>query len=271
MRQIARRLWVIAHRGGSALAPENTIAAFEASLRAGTDMLEVDVRLTADGHMVIHHDRHLGRTAGVSRLVADCSLEELRCMDVGSYFGERFAGERILTLSEVLDWARGRARLLLDLKLEPYHEAEIIEDITARGMEFDVVLGTRSLQSLKEVKALCPAIRTLSLARSLWATQDMVDERVEFVRLWHEWVTPAHVQRFHERGIPVWVMTGGRHSPGVGDTTMEELRQLRMAAVDGVILNDPRLAVRVNREEVGVEEVVLGAEPSGGAVGGVHR
>jgi len=186
MKEITRRLWVIAHRGGSALAAENTMAAFCASTEAGADMLELDVRLTADDHLVIYHDQELTRTAGIDRRVVDCSLRELRLLDVGSYFNDDLASERIPTLPEVLDWARGRARLLLDLKLEPHHEAQVIKEIVSRKMEFDVVLGTRSLESLRAMKSLCPLIRTVSLARSLWATQDMVDERVEFVRLWHE-------------------------------------------------------------------------------------
>ena len=257
MKEITRRLWVIAHRGGAALAAENTMAAFRASTEAGADMLELDVRLTADNHLVIYHDQELTRTAGISKRVVDCSLRELQLLDVGSYFNEGLAGERVPTLPEVLDWARGRARLLLDLKLEPQHEAQIIKEIVARRMEFDVVLGTRSLESLRAMKSLCPLIRTVSLARSLWATQDMVDERVEFVRLWHEWVTPEHVQRFHDMGLPVWVMTGGRHSPDVGETTMEELRELRAAAVDGVILNDPTLAIEANRELLGITEPII--------------
>jgi len=254
MKEITRRLWVIAHRGGAALAAENTMAAFRASAEAGADMLELDVRLTADNHLVIYHDQELTRTAGISRRVVDCSLKELQLLDVGSYFNEGLAGERVPTLPEVLHWARGRARLLLDLKLEPHHEAQIIKEIVVRRMEFDVVLGTRSLESLRAMKSLCPLIRTVSLARSLWATQDMVDERVEFVRLWHEWITPEHVQRFHDMGLPVWVMTGRRHSPDVGETTMEELRELRAAAVDGVILNDPTLAIEANRELPGIPD-----------------
>ena len=254
MKEATRRLWVIAHRGGAALAAENTMAAFRASTEAGADMLELDVRLTADNHLVIYHDQELTRTAGISRRVVDCSLKELQLLDVGSYFNEGLAGERVPTLPEVLDWARGRARLLLDLKLEPHHEAQIIKEIVARRMEFDVVLGTRSLESLRAMKSLCPLIRTVSLAHSLWATKDMVDERVEFVRLWHEWITPEHVQRFHDMGLPVWAMTGGRHSPDVGETTMEELRELRAAAVDGVILNDPTLAIEANRELLGIPD-----------------
>jgi glycerophosphoryl diester phosphodiesterase len=236
------------------------MAAFHASAMAGADMLELDVRLTSDGHLVAHHDSSLVRTAGVSGRIEDLTLEQLRSLDVGSHFESRFARERIPTLKEVLDWAKGRVKVLLDLKLDRGGEGQVVEEVVIRNMELDVVLGSRTIDALRTIKALCPSIRTLSFARSLWATQDMVDARVEIVRLWRDWVTPAHVQRFHDMGLPVWVMTGGRNPIDVGEASKEGLVTLRAAAVDGVILNDPRLAIAMNCESPAVAETsVLGA------------
>lgn len=258
-----RRLWIVAHRGGAALAPENTMAAFRAAARAGVDMLEVDVRMTSDGHLVAHHDSTLARTAGVNGHIADYTLEQLRSLDVGRHFEGRFAGERIPTIRDVLLWAKARIKLLLDLKPDLNSEAQVIEEIVNTGMELDVVLGARTIESLRAIKALCPLIRTLSFARSLWATQDMVDARVEIVRLWRDWVTHAHVQRFHDMGLPVWVMTGGRNPPDVGETNEEELRILQAAAVDGIILNDPEIATVLNSESPPVAQAAAPAmDPS---------
>jgi len=243
MSETACRLWVIAHRGGAALGPENTLAAMRASVEAGADMLEVDVQNTSDGRLVICHDRLLERTSGVDLDVVDCTLPEVRVLDVGSHFGSEFEGERIPTLVEVLDWAHGRTRLLLDLRLESGHESQVIGEIVARRMEFDVVLGIHTVESLRAVRAICPSLRVVSLARSLWATQDMVDERVDLVRLWQEWATPDHIRRFHQMGVPVWVVTGGRSPETAGQATIEQLRALGSGGADGVILNDPRLAV----------------------------
>ena len=250
MTETAHRLWVIAHRGGAALAPENTMSAFRASAEAGADMLEMDIQSTTDDQLVVCHDRLLGRTSGLDLDVTDCTLAEVRILDVGSYFAPEFEGERIPTLTEALNWARGRIRLLLDLKLEPGEEAQIIREISAARMEFDVVLGVHSVDSLTTIRKLCPSLRTVSLARSLWITQDMVDERVDYVRLWEEWATPEHVQRFHLMGVPVWVMVGGRSPSSAGATTVEALRALKAAGVDGVILNDPRLALALNEEQL---------------------
>src|SRR5512132_2317510 len=90
-----------AHRGSSGNAPENTLAAFRLAAKVGVDMIELDVRLTADRHLVVFHDRRLGRTVRGSGPVWMKTLAELRDLDAGSWFGHRFRRERIPTLHEV--------------------------------------------------------------------------------------------------------------------------------------------------------------------------
>ncbi len=92
---------IIAHRGSSGSAPENTLAAFRLAVKAGVDMIELDVRLTADRHLVVFHDRRLGRTVQGSGPVWTKTLAELRALDAGSWFGSRFRGENMPTLQEV--------------------------------------------------------------------------------------------------------------------------------------------------------------------------
>lgn len=94
-------LLIIGHRGSCGEAPENTLAAFLLAERQGADMVELDVRLTRDGALVVFHDRRLGRTAPGWKRVNDVTLSRLRALDAGRWFSERFAGERIPTLQEV--------------------------------------------------------------------------------------------------------------------------------------------------------------------------
>src|ERR1041385_5287703 len=96
---------IIAHRGASAVAPENTMVAFRAAIAAGADGIEFDVRLTRDGIPVIIHDSTLRRTAGVAARVADLDWTELQRVDVGSWFtrsGNSFPNETIPSLEELL-------------------------------------------------------------------------------------------------------------------------------------------------------------------------
>jgi glycerophosphoryl diester phosphodiesterase len=107
---------VIGHRGAEAMAPENTWAALQAGYQAGADILEVDVQLTADGQAIVFHDFTLGPKLGDPRWVRNLAWEEIKDLDVGAWFAPSFAGERIPLLADVLDWARGRVVLWIDLK-----------------------------------------------------------------------------------------------------------------------------------------------------------
>jgi glycerophosphoryl diester phosphodiesterase len=113
---------VVGHRGNAAHAPENTLESFEQAVRAGADALEFDVHLTADGHVVVHHDATLGRTTGAAGEVAAFTLARLRALDAGATFTRdgvdrpyRGRGIRIPTLDEVLDAFPGLP-LLIEIK-----------------------------------------------------------------------------------------------------------------------------------------------------------
>jgi glycerophosphoryl diester phosphodiesterase len=110
------RILIVGHRGAEGVAPENTWAAIEAGYRAGADALELDVQLTRDGVAVLLHDFTLTRKLGDPRWLRDLDWDEVRALDVGRWFGPAFAGQRVPRLDEVLDWARGRVALQLDLK-----------------------------------------------------------------------------------------------------------------------------------------------------------
>jgi glycerophosphoryl diester phosphodiesterase len=103
---------VCAHRGRSGVAPENTLAAFEAAVDLGADFLELDVRRSADGEIVCIHDATVDRTTDGTGAVADLTLAELRALDAGSWKDARYAGERIPLLSAVL--AQIAPRLVVD-------------------------------------------------------------------------------------------------------------------------------------------------------------
>ena len=94
---------IIAHRGDAASAPENTLPAFRRAWERGADGIELDVRLTADGQLVVHHDRRLGRTNGGAGLVSNATLAEIRALDSGGWFGPEFRGQPAPTLDEVFE------------------------------------------------------------------------------------------------------------------------------------------------------------------------
>jgi len=107
---------VIAHRGASAYAPENTLAAFELAVEQGADMLEFDVHLSADDQPVVIHDETLGRTTSGAGRVRDHSLRQLKRLDAGSWRDARFRGQRLQSLQEVLERFRARIGFAVELK-----------------------------------------------------------------------------------------------------------------------------------------------------------
>jgi len=111
--------FLIAHRGASDAAPENTLAAFRLAWEEGADGIEGDFRLTADGRIVCIHDANTGRTAGKRHIVERCHWKTLSDLDVGSWKSKRFAGERIPLLEEVLEILPAGKRLFIEIKSGP--------------------------------------------------------------------------------------------------------------------------------------------------------
>ena len=155
---------IIGHRGAEALAPENTWAALAAGYQAGADLLEVDVQLSRDGQAVVFHDFSLQPKLGDQRWVRDLTWNDLQGLDVGSWFGPEFAGQRVPCLAEVLDWARERVPLWVDLKhgfVAPGDnrlEMTVLALIEAAGMVDRVVISSWDQVALARIKARQPEI-----------------------------------------------------------------------------------------------------------------
>ncbi|MCS7207460.1 MAG: glycerophosphodiester phosphodiesterase [Dehalococcoidia bacterium] len=133
-----RRPVVVAHRGAMAFAPENTIAAFTLALEQGAEVIELDVHLSKDGIPVVIHDHTLERTTNGKGLVSAHTFEALRTLDAGAWFDPAFAGQRILSLGEVLAWAQGRAYLKIELKTLPMRYPGIEEKVLVLLQRWDM-------------------------------------------------------------------------------------------------------------------------------------
>jgi glycerophosphoryl diester phosphodiesterase len=128
---------VIAHRGNSAHRPENTLASFASALEIGATWLELDVQLTKDGQVIVLHDATLDRTTSGSGPAAALTLQQVRALSAGypSRFGEAFSGERVPLLSEALAMARGRAKVLVEIKHDSVTDDERADGIEARTLQ----------------------------------------------------------------------------------------------------------------------------------------
>ncbi len=159
---------IIAHRGDSAHRPENTLASFKSALDLGADLLELDVQLSKDRHVVVIHDPSVDRTTDGHGLVADMTLATIRRLSAGypERFADRYPTEKVPTLSEVLVLARGRARVMIEIKKESVSETEDEDGIEARTiaavreakMEKNVLLISFDRRALRRAQRSAPEI-----------------------------------------------------------------------------------------------------------------
>lgn len=243
---MVQTLGIVAHRGASALAPENTLAAFRRARALGVLAIETDIRLSRDDGLILSHDEALTRLVGRPERTTDLDLAELRRIVVGTDAEE--GPQRLATPAELFALADGRIRFLLDLKLPTAGLPTLLAAIREAKVEESVILGVRTLPTLAAIKAEAPGIATLAFGQmraDVWA---LVAAGAGIARLWQPWVEATALARAAALGTPVWVMCSGTAAATNGEATVAELLALRRAGIDAVILNDPRLALTANAQ-----------------------
>jgi len=242
------RPWIIAHRGASAYAPENTLAAFQRAVELGAPFIETDLHLTRDARFVAFHDKVLQRTTNGQGSVHEYTLAELRELDAGKWFDRQFEGERIPTLDEVLRFARDKDVVFyLEIKYEAawgMHHALVAalreHDASARTIVISFDPGT-----LKSVRELDASMMVGLLGER--AEDDLVKMALAVgarqICPRHDIVTRELVERAHTEGLRVASWTVNK---------MEEMRAVLAAGVDGVITDVPdRLRALIEDSLVG--------------------
>jgi len=146
---------VIAHRAGRGIMPENTLTAIRNAIRLGVDYVELDIRATKDGHLVIMHDGKVDRTTNGTGAVKDLDFAAVRALDAGQKFAAKYAGEKVPTFDEVLALCHGKTHIYVDHKEAPV--AQMLTVIKKQGMEREVIIYNGP-EELKEWKKAAPRI-----------------------------------------------------------------------------------------------------------------
>lgn len=233
---------VIAHRGDSAYRPENTLASFASALELGAELVELDVQLTLDRHVVVLHDSSVDRTTDGTGEVGAMRLSELRRLSAGHprRFGDRYAGERIPTLAEALALLRGRARAMIEIKSDSVSddasggvEARTLAEVRRAGMEEDVALLSFDRRALLRCRGLAPEI-----TRGCLFQHAAVEEILEAAR------AVASTLVMPEKTLLSEELRDGARAAGVRVATWvvddpEELRTLARYDLFGVGTNRP--------------------------------
>ncbi len=244
---------VIARRGDLERAPENTLPAFESAIARGADGVELDVHLSRDGQLVVHHFYNLGATDDGQGLVGEHTLAELKALDSGSWYAEQFAGEPKPTLSEVFELCAGRASLEVDLKdSSPVFLHLVIEEVERFDLGGEVELTTAHYPLLTLVKELNGELRTgtffceppewmpVRLAQNHlldWA--ELLGIAVAHLDI--ALITPDFVDELHDRGFVVH---------GSNLDSVEQIQRGLNLGIDSLSTGQLGLALRLRDEFV---------------------
>jgi glycerophosphoryl diester phosphodiesterase len=242
---------IIAHRGASKAAPENTLAAVKQAIEEGTDWVEIDVQETADGEVVVFHDSDFMKVAGTNLKIWDATLEDLRDIDIGSWFGPEFKDQRVPTLGQVLDECKGKAGVNIELKYYGHDEKleqRVAEIVEAHDMVEHVVIMSLKPGAVSKMKSLRPDW-TVGLLMSVSAG-NLNKIEADFLAVNASFVDRRFVSSAHSAGkdVAVWTVNDG--------LTMSAMIS---RGVDGLITDKPALArsVLAQRAEMSPLERML--------------
>jgi glycerophosphoryl diester phosphodiesterase len=238
--QLDDRCRIVAHRGASLAAPENTLSSIRQAITDGADAVEIDVQETADGEIVVMHDRDFMKQAGNELKIWDATLADLADLDIGTWFAADFKDERIATLGQVLDECRGKCRVVIELKYYGHQQqleqrvAQIIDD---RHMASDVVVMSLEAAGVEKMKSLRPNFQ-VGLVLSV-AAGDLTKIDIDFLAVNARFADRRLINACHRLDREVYVWT-------VNDAAT--MSTMISRGVDYLITDDPVLARTVLAE-----------------------
>lgn len=200
---------LMAHRGNSALAPENTLAAFAKALQCRPQWIELDVHLSADGELIVMHDATVDRCTNGTGAIADLTLSELKQLDAGSWFGPQFVGEQVPTLAEVVELVGDRVRLNVEIKstADPESCRKTVEVLRQGGVLEQSMISSFGLQALLETRKLWPEGLLALITGKAEDLQIVLDNGLDWFNVEYSVVDAALLERVHEVGLGATIWT----------------------------------------------------------------
>lgn len=235
-----------AHRGASAYEPENTLRAFERAIPMGATLLELDIHLSREGHLMVIHYAEVSRTTNGVGYVSDMTLKQIKELDAGK-------GEQVPTLTEVIDLARGRAKLYIELKGQRTPDP-VVEMLNSMAFVDQVIVNSFYPLLIQKTKSLDPMIHTSMLIRREDREADFVEWALavaaEYVHpCWenemptpHKLLTAETIANIRTHGLGLIIWQEDRPS---------ELRELVKLGVDDICTNAPDILAAILREQKG--------------------
>ena len=236
---------VIAHRGFSGTAPENTLIAFKKALDLGVDMIELDVHLSKDGEVVVIHDDTLNRTTNGKGKVAEFTLKELKQLDAGSFLSPQFSAETIPTLKEVLQLVGGRAALIIELKKGEGSRYTLIDladrafqEAEKMGMLNQVLFVSFELSAIERIRERNPRVPVALNYGKDWNFPAEITggKPIPILSCRAGVLNQSNLSRAHKQGIRVFAWTLN---------TEEEMKQFLNMGIEGIITDHPDRLIKI--------------------------
>lgn len=245
-----RPVMVIAHRGFSGIAPENTLIAFQKAIDIKADMVELDITFSKDRHIIVIHDETLDRTTNGTGKVIDYTLAQLRKLDAGSWFSPEYKGEPIPTLEEALYLLKGKILVNIEIKSEAVHplfgqggiEEQVVKLVEALQMEDQVIFSSFHPFAVKRIKELNPSLNAAFLYH------DPIEKSpVELASPWladafnanRKHLTRQHFELAKKAGLSINVYTVN---------TFQKMKDLLSWGIDGIFTDHPDRLLKVLKE-----------------------
>ena len=223
---------IMAHRGYSAAAPENTLPAFERAIEEGFTAAELDVQMTKDGEIVLLHDSNLKRTTGINKNIWDVTYEEIRDLDNGSFFSKKYAGTRIPTLDEVVKLCKDKLYLNVEIKRTGHDDGitqKVIDILVDNDFLDQCDITSQNYKTIEEVREINPDVLTAYTSIiGIGKIQNL--EAADIISINETFATFENISNLHNAGKRVFVWTVNERD------TMENLITMN---VDAILTNDP--------------------------------
>lgn len=234
-----KRVSVTAHRGASGYAPENTIASMKEAINMKADFAELDVQETADGEIVLFHDKSMKRLAGVDKEIWQLNINEIQKLEVGSWFNGKFNGEPIPKFEDVIDSINGKIKLNIELKTNG-HDKQLAERtlyiVNKKNFGKNCFFTSFSYSQIKKIKELDGSIKTGLIFKTMPDSIDVFNSDFEILSVHFSLVDREFVEKAKSHGKEVHVWTVNEE---------EEMKRLVDLEVNSLITNYPDKARRI--------------------------
>ena len=198
---------VVGHRGACGYAPENTMPSFQKGIECGADILELDIHVSLDGELVVIHDSEVDRTTDGTGPIEGKTLKEIKALDAGVKFGPQFAGTKVPTLKELLDWAWNKIPLAIEIKGDPFPTPGVEEKLIKLLKEFKILSETMVIsfhhESMKKIKEIEPSLATglLIMGELVDPVQVLKASKSDSLRPGWQYWSKDKVDLIHKKGF----------------------------------------------------------------------